>query len=112
MKNKELIRCQTRYFDILSEFNFQIIFRLGKKNGKANTLTRISDFKFKNNNNKKNQFQYQIIFISDRVQINIMNIKVGFFERIFEANKIDESCEQYRKIVVKKNRKFNEIKLK
>ena len=67
MENKKLIRRQTRYFDILSEFNFQIIFRSNKKNDKTDTLIRISDFKPKNNNNEKNQFQYQIILIPNRV---------------------------------------------
>ena len=39
MKNKELTQCQARYLDILSEFNFQVIFCTGKTNGKADALT-------------------------------------------------------------------------
>ena len=111
MENKELTRRQIRYLDILSEFNFQIIFQSDKKNGKADALIRMPDSKSKNNNNEKNQFQYQIILIPNRVQINIMNIKTGLFERIFITNKIDESCEQYRQTVTKRDRKLNGIKL-
>ncbi len=32
MENKQLTRHQANYLDILSEFNFQIIFRSGKTN--------------------------------------------------------------------------------
>ena len=43
MESKELTRRQARYLDILSEFNFQIVFRAGKINGKADALTRLSN---------------------------------------------------------------------
>ena len=39
MKNKELTHQQARYLDILSEFNFHVIFQSGKTNDKADTLT-------------------------------------------------------------------------
>jgi len=42
MKNKQLSRCQVNYLNILSKFNFQIIFRSGKMNIKVNALTRMS----------------------------------------------------------------------
>ena len=35
MKDKKLTQRQARYLDILSEFNFQVIFRTGKTNVKA-----------------------------------------------------------------------------
>ncbi len=42
MKNKQLTRCQFNYLDILSEFNFQIIFWSGKMNTKVDALIRMS----------------------------------------------------------------------
>ncbi len=41
MKNKQLTWCQVNYLDILFEFNFQIIFWLGKINTKINALIRM-----------------------------------------------------------------------
>ena len=43
MKNKELTRRQTRYLDILFEFNFQVIFRSNKRNIKVDTLIKRLD---------------------------------------------------------------------
>ncbi len=41
MKNKQLSRRQVNYLNILSKFNFQIIFRSGKMNTKVDALTRM-----------------------------------------------------------------------
>ena len=48
MKNKKLICQQIRYFDILSEFNFQIIFQSDKINDKINALIWIFNSESKN----------------------------------------------------------------
>ncbi len=42
MKNKQLSRWQVNYLNILSKFNFQIIFRLDKMNTKVDALTWMS----------------------------------------------------------------------
>ncbi len=42
MKNKQLSRWQVNYLNILSKFNFQIIFKSGKMNIKVNALTWMS----------------------------------------------------------------------
>ena len=41
MENKELTRRQARYLDILSKFNFQIIFRARTVNSKVDALIRM-----------------------------------------------------------------------
>lgn len=41
MTTKELSRRQARDLDTLSEFNFQVVFRPGKRNEKADALTRM-----------------------------------------------------------------------
>ena len=60
MENKELTRRQARYLDILSEFNFQIIFRAGTANSKADALTRMPSSIPANEADKRSQHQYQI----------------------------------------------------
>ncbi len=42
MKNKQLTRWQANYLNILSKFNFQIIFQSGKINIKVDALTKMS----------------------------------------------------------------------
>ncbi len=42
MKNNQLSRHQVNYLNILSKFNFQIIFRSGKMNTKVDALIRMS----------------------------------------------------------------------
>jgi len=41
MKNKQLSQQQVNYLNILSKFNFQIIFRSGKINTKVDALIRM-----------------------------------------------------------------------
>ena len=43
MKNKQLTRRQTKYLNILFDFNFKIIFRADKANIKVDALTRMPD---------------------------------------------------------------------
>ena len=62
MKNKELTHQQVRYLDILSEFNFQVIFQSGKTNGKADTLTQIF-------NSEEKNLVYQTILTLDCVEV-------------------------------------------
>ena len=83
MKNKQLIRRQARYLNILSNFNFKIIFRADKANIKADALTRMLGFHFEDDDERIRQ-QHQIILISNRVQIliNSMNEDDSTFDRI------------------------------
>ncbi len=41
---KEFNRQQVRWLEFLSEFNFQIIYRKGSKNNRADTFSRRSDY--------------------------------------------------------------------
>ena len=100
MKNKQLTCCQVKYLNILSDFNFKIIFRVGKANIKADALTRMSDFHFEDDDERIRQ-QHQIILISNKVQILINSMyEDGFtFDRIVQANKRDEFCQEFCKIL-------------
>ena len=55
MKNKQLIRRQTKYLNILFDFNFKIIFRTNKINIKVDALICIFDFYFKDDDEKIRQ---------------------------------------------------------
>ena len=88
MKNKQLTRRQVKYLNILSDFNFKIIFRADKTNIKTDALIRMSDFHFEDDDERIRQ-QHQIILISNRMQIliNLMNEDDFTFDRIVQANK-------------------------
>ncbi len=45
MTSKELTRRQARWAEKLSEYNFKIIYQLGKQNLKADALTRMPNAK-------------------------------------------------------------------
>ena len=100
MKNKQLIRRQVKYLNILSDFNFKIIFRTDKTNIKINTLICMFNFHFENDDERIRQ-QYQIILISNKMQIliNSMNENDFTFNRIVQANKRNEFCQEFRKIL-------------
>ena len=68
------------------------------KNVKTNALTRKFDDIFFNQNNERLKYQHQILFISDRLQINALksNVSVSIHNRILNANKNDEICSQIR----------------
>ena len=65
MESKELTRRQARYLDILSEFKFQIVFRPGKNNGKADALTRMPDSTSMDSNDERSKHQQQILLRYD-----------------------------------------------
>ena len=93
MKNKQLIRRQIKYLNILFNFNFKIIFRTSKANIKIDALIHIFDFHFENNDERIRQ-QHQIILISNKMQIliNLMNENDFTFDQIVQINKQNEFC--------------------
>ena len=104
MENKELTWCQARYLNILSEFNFQIIFRTGKTNGKADALIQMS------NDSDKNMAS-QIILTPDCVEICVGEVEEGLFEKVHTANKVDDLCNEYRSALAQNLSKFNGTRL-
>ncbi len=102
MEAKVLTRRQARYLDILSEFNFKIIFRSGKSNGKADALTRMPT-----SEDSSEQDQSQTILTPDRVGVYAGDVEEpviigGIYERIQEANKIDEKGNEIRQAIIDK----------
>jgi len=105
MKNKQLIKRQVNYLNILSKFNFQIIFRSDKINDKVDALIRmtvIDSSEFKLNHDER----FQIILILNRINVissklNVLLIfstseyETNFYQRIHLVNQTDELCIEY-----------------
>ncbi len=103
MKNKQLSRRQVNYLNILSKFNFQIIFRSDKMNTKVDALTRMS---LANVSESAKWFEdhFQTILTSDRVDILSIDSKsnanskseVNLYQKVQLVNQMNEFCSKYR----------------
>ncbi len=95
MKNKQLSRRQVNYLNILSKFNFQIIFRSGKMNTKVNALIRMS---LANVSESAQCLEdcFQTILIFDRINVLLIESKANFYQRVWMINQTDELCSEYR----------------
>ena len=100
MENKQLTRRQARYLNILSDFNFKIIFWVDKTNIKTDALIRMLGFHSEDDDERIRQ-QHQIILTSNKMQIliNSMNENDFTFDRIVQTNKRDELCREFCKIL-------------
>ena len=58
---KKLNRRQARWSELLADFDFKIVFRPGKQNGKPDALTRISTDKPLDINDERTQHQHQTL---------------------------------------------------
>ena len=99
MENKQLTRRQARYLDILSEFNFQIVFRSGKNNSKADALTRMPESTPTGPDDERSRHQNQTILTPDRVLVRVNALEESLFSRVHEANKEDPGCDEYRRSI-------------
>lgn len=111
MDSKELSRRQARYLDILSEFNFQVIFRAGKRNEKADALTRMPGTIPTGEDDDRIKQQRQVILTPDRVDIRCTALEEGTFEKILAANKTDGTCNEYREAIAKDLPRLHKIEL-
>lgn len=58
---KKLNRRQARWNEFLADFNFKIMFRPGKQNGKPDSLTRIYKDRPLNSADDRNKYQFQTL---------------------------------------------------
>ena len=113
MINKKLIRCQARWTEKLSEYNFKIIYQSGIKNTKIDAfIYKVDDF-FIIADDDKLKYQHQIILTSFRLKIHNMKVveKVFIYERIQTINKVDEKCECFRRAIRERKKFFIRISL-
>jgi len=110
MKNKQLSRRQVNYLDILSEFNFQIIFRSGKTNTKVDVLTRMSLANV-SESAQRLEDRFQTILTLDRVDVVYIESKANLYQRVRMVNQTDELCSEYRQAMNENKLKFHITKL-
>ncbi len=119
MKNKQLSRRQVNYLNILSKFNFQIIFRLSKMNTKVNVLTWISLANV-SESAKRLEDCFQTILISDRVDILSIDSKlnanskseVNLYQKVQLVNQMNELCSEYKQAKNDNKLKLHSTKMK
>ena len=69
MTTKKLTRRQARWAEFLSEFNFVITYRPGKKNEKADALTRRPNDKPHDDDDERQQHQLQTLLPPERLEL-------------------------------------------
>ncbi len=111
MKNKQLSRRQVNYLNILSKFNFQIIFRSGKTNTKVDALTRMSLANV-SESAQRLEDRFQTILILDRVDVLLVELKANLYQRVCMINQMNELCDEYRQAMNENKLKFHITKLK
>ncbi len=111
MKNKQLSRWQVNYLNILSKFNFQIIFRSGKINTKVDALIRMSLANV-SESAQRLEDHFQTILILDRVDVLSFESKANLYQWVCMINQTDELCSEYRQAMNENKLKFHIIKLK
>ena len=85
MKNKQLSQWQVNYLNILSKFNFQIIFKSDKMNTKVNALTWMSLMNISESAQRLKDC-FQTILILDRVNVLFIESKVNLYQQVHMIN--------------------------
>ncbi len=111
MKNKQLSQQQVNYLNILSKFNFQIIFRSGKMNTKVDALTRMSLANVSESAQRLKD-HFQTILTLDRVDVLLVESKANLYQRVHMINQTNELCDEYRQAMNDNKLKFHITKLK
>ncbi len=117
MKNKQLTQRQANYLNILSKFNFQIIFRSDKINIKVNALTRMSMIDSFESAKEIND-RFQTILISNQIDVLLIEFEIkseyetNLYQRVHLVNQKNELCNEYRQTMNKDELKLHDMKLK
>ncbi len=111
MKNKQLSQWQVNYLNILSKFNFQIIFRSGKMNTKVDALIRML---LANVSESAQRLEdcFQTILTFDRIDVLFIESKANFYQWVWMINQTNEFCSEYRQAMNENKLKFHITKLK
>ncbi len=111
MKNKQLSRWQVNYLNILSKFNFQIIFRSDKINTKVDALIRMSLANISESAQRLEK-HFQTILIFDKVDVLSVESKANLYQWVHIINQTDEFCSEYKQAMNENKLKFHITKLK
>ncbi len=111
MKNKQLSWQQVNYLNILSKFNFQIIFRSGRMNTKVDALIKMS---LTNASESAQHLEdcFQTILTLDKVDVLSIESKANLYQWVWIINQTDEFCSEYRQAMNENKLTFHITKLK
>ena len=95
---KLLNRCQFRWFEFLSRFNFRIIYRLDKLNSAVDVLNRqLKDFSKK----RENKFMWQQILKNENFEIFVLSIQTFNSNRAFILEIVEFVFDLFESIISK-----------
>jgi len=95
-----------RNIDKLLRRNFQIIFRSGKSNGKADAIIRTGS---ENIEEKPEQWAP---LTSDHIRVEAIEVEQELYHRIHESNKADSLLEEYRQAIQRTDKIHNRVKFR
>ena len=97
MTTKKLTRRQARWANTLAEFNFKIHHVEGRKNMKADALTRMADSRPTSFEDDRQQYMHQTLLPADRIELSPMMPEKGdLYGRVAERNKSDKDLNEVR----------------
>ena len=101
---------------MLFEYNIKIIYRSKLQNFKVDAFTRMIECKSIDFKDERLKQQYQIIFTSNRldfdgIEFEINAIDDSFYHKIFEANKVDDECNDICEAIINGKEKLRGITL-
>ena len=113
-EKRDLNRRQTRYLNMLSEYNIKIIYRSESQNLKTDVLIRMIEYKSINPQDERLRQQHQIILTSNRlnlddIEFDIKIIDDSFYHKIFEINKTNEEYNNIRETIINEKDKLKNI---
>ena len=74
MSTKKLTPRQARWAEFLSEFNFKVTYQTGKKNDKADALTRKLNKRPANEEDKQQEYKMQVLLPLERVELQLIKV--------------------------------------
>lgn len=124
MTTKKLTRRQARWAEFLAGFNFQVTYRPGKQNEKADSLTRKPGDQPKGNEDDRQKQQHQLVLPKERIHPEVQKdfeVAVNeeeeepnprpIGERIAEAQAEDPFCKKVREMLRSGQRHSREVSL-
>ena len=114
VEKRDLSRRQTRYLNILFEFNIKIVYRLDSQNIKVDALIRIFESRLTNSRDNRLKQQYQIILTPNRLKLNnidINEINNSIYYRVLKINKDNKFYNNIRDAIIEDFIKYQSITL-
>ena len=90
MTTKKLTPRQARWAEFLSEFNFKVMYQTGKKNDKADALTRKLNKRPANEEDEQQKYRMQVLLPPECINIQPIEVTDEPEDKGVEAERADE----------------------